>query len=44
MDYWMDSKKWMVRWMVRCMDRTKRWMVKMKNNTYEDKIDGWLDG
>ena len=27
MDYWMDSKKWMVRWMVRCMDRTNRWMV-----------------
>ena len=45
MDYWMDSKKWMVRWMVRCMDRTNRWMVKMKDNTYEDQrqMDGWMD-
>ena len=40
MDYWMDSKTWMVR----CMDRTNRWMVKRKDNTYENKINGWLDG
>ena len=37
------QKKWMdKKWMVRCMDRTNRWMVRRKDNTYENKIDGWI--
>ena len=30
--------------MVGCMDGKNRWMVKRKDNKYENKIDGWLDG
>ena len=24
------------------MDRTNRWMVRRKDNKYENKIDGWI--
>ena len=45
MDYWMDRKKQMdKKWMVRYLDRTNRWMVRRKDNTYENNIDGWMDG
>ena len=30
--------------MVRCMDRKNRQMVRSKDNTYENNIDGWMDG
>ena len=26
------------------MDIKNRWMVRRKDNKYEHKIDGWLDG
>ena len=34
----MDKKKWMVG----CMVRKNRWMVRKKDNKYENKIDGWI--
>ena len=42
------QKKWMVgwikKWMVRCMDRKNRWMVRRKDNKYEKNrwMVGWI--
>ena len=42
------DKKWTIGW-IKKMDgqnhgQKNRWIVRMKDNTYENKIDGWLDG
>ena len=43
-----EYKKWMVgwikKWMVGCIDRKNRWMVRRKDNKYENHIVGWMVG
>ena len=49
---WIEKNRWIknglldgyTKWMVGCMDRKNRWMVRRKYNKYEHKIDGWQDG